>query len=235
MKKESLLVGGICLVFGLVIGFLVSNSINRNAAVSTTAATDLTSSGSALPPDHPPIGQSGTGGQQSAVPEVMAAIEKAKQQPESFEAQMMAGDLYYQIQRFPDAAKYYENANRLKPQDLESIIKSGNARFDAEEYEQAEAWYKKALLQNPRDVNVRSDLGLTYFLREPREIDQALSEFQKALAIEPDHEMTLQNIVIALRENGDTEAAQKMAERLIKVNPENPALKRDKPAATGIQ
>ena len=65
--------------------------------------------------------------QTAPVMQVMESIEKAKAQPRNYEAQMTAADLYYQIQRFDDAAKYYEIANRLKPEKNEPIIKAGNS------------------------------------------------------------------------------------------------------------
>jgi tetratricopeptide (TPR) repeat protein len=227
VTKDKLIYGVVGLVFGLIIGFMFANRLNREAAPApSTSATSasMPASNSALPPDHPPIGQSGDGGAGGAVPQVMAAIEKARQNPEDFEAQMTAGDLYYQIQRFPDAAKFYEAANRIRPNQDEPIIKLGNALFDAEQYEQAATWYEKALQQRPKDVNVRSDLGLTYFLREPRDIDRAIKEFQTSLSIDPNHEMTLQNLAIAYSEKGDKENAEKTVERLKKVNPENPVV-----------
>ena len=53
------------------------------------------------------------------------AIDKAKAQPQNYEAQMTAADLYYQIERFDDAAKFYEAAAKLKPGDAEPMIKAG--------------------------------------------------------------------------------------------------------------
>jgi tetratricopeptide (TPR) repeat protein len=225
MNKDRVIFGIVGLVFGLIIGFMAANRLNREGPTAPTAAatsTSATASNSSLPPNHPPIGQSGNSTSGGAVPEVTAAIEKARQNPEDYEAQMTAGDLYYQIQRFSDAAKFYEAANRIKPNEGEAIIKLGNSLFDGEQYEQAAKWYEKALQQRPKDVNVRSDLGLTFFLREPREIDRAIKEFQASLAIEPNHEMTLQNLAIAYSEKGDKENAEKTVERLKKVNPENP-------------
>lgn len=227
MIKDKLIFGIVGLVFGLVIGFMFANRLNRESTTSTVSASSTTTAGesnSSLPPNHPPIGQNGNSASGAAVPEVTAAIEKARQNPDNYEAQMTAGDLYYQIQRFPDAVKFYEAANRIRPNEGEAIIKLGNSLFDSEQYEQAGKWYEKALQQRPKDVNVRSDLGLTFFLREPRDIDRAIQEFQASLAIDPNHEMTLQNLAIAFSEKGDKENAEKTVERLKKVNPDNPVV-----------
>jgi len=230
MKKDNVMFGVLGLLVGLIVGFMFANSVNRSAAspspTSTAAAPTVTGSNPALPPDHPPLGtSSGADAPQGApLPQVTAAIDKAKAEPQNFEAQMTAADLYYQIQRFEEAGKFYEAANKLKPADSESMIKAGNAYFDGDKYEQAEKWYLKALEKEPKNINVRTDLGLTFFLRSPRDIDRAIKEYKTSLSIDPNHEITLQNLALAYSENGDKEALRDTLEKLKKVNPNNPAI-----------
>ena len=229
MAIDRILFGVAGLVVGIVIGFMFANSINRTASEAkvTTSVSDAPANMN-LPADHPAIGTGGAGSQTAggALPQVMEAIERAKNEPNSFEAQMTAGDLYYQIQRFADAAKFYEKANQLKPGELEPIVKLGNAYFDAEQYENAEKWYLAALKKTPSDTNIRTDLGLTFYLRSPRDIERAIKEFQTVLAGEPIKEITLQNLALAYREKGDKENYDKTIENLRKVNPANPLITR---------
>ena len=232
MKKESIMVGILCLVIGLVIGFVGANSLNRSAAqvsnaVPAPGSTATSGSGNpALPPDHPPLGTSGGSDvpQGGPRPEVMAAIDKAKAAPKDYEAQMTAADLYYQIQKFDDAAKYYEAASKLKPNEIEPMVKAGNAYFDGEKYEQAEKWYMLSLQKDPSNVNVRTDLGLTFFQRTPRDIDRAIKEYKASLAIDSSHEITLQNLAIAYSETGDKDALAQTIAKLKSVNPSNPVV-----------
>ncbi|HEX3101287.1 MAG TPA: tetratricopeptide repeat protein [Pyrinomonadaceae bacterium] len=232
MKKESIMFGVFGLIVGLVIGFMGANNLNRQAAGQIAQAPAGSTAAPAgnpnLPADHPPIGTTGAGQPQSGapLPQVTEAIDKAKQQPQNYEAQMTAADLYYQIQRFEDAAKFYEIAAKLKPGESEPMIKAGNAYFDGEKYEQAEKWYLQALQKDPKDINVRTDLGLTFFLRTPRDIDRAIKEYKTSLETDPNHEITLQNLALAYTENGDKEALVKTLERLKKVNPNNPVIKK---------
>lgn len=234
MSKENLLYGVIGIMVGAIIGFTFANSVNKNVVTPTPVtmsnanAAGPLSGNPALPSDHPPLGTSaGTTQPQGggAIPEVSAAIEKAKADPKNFEAQMTAGDLYYQIQRFDDAANFYEAANKLKPAELEPMVKLGNALFDAEKYVDAEKWYVLALAKDPKDITVQTDLGLTFFLREPRDTARAIKEFEKSLAINPNHEITLQNIAAVYRELGDTANLEKTLAKLKAVNPNNPAFK----------
>ena len=233
MKKESIMVGILCLVVGLVVGFMGANSLNRSTATQMPAATTPQMGGAgpvsgnpALPPDHPPLGTSGGSDvpQGGPRPEVMAAIDKAKAAPKDYEAQMTAADLYYQIQKFDDAAKYYEAASKLKPNEIEPMVKAGNAYFDGEKYEQAEKWYMLSLQKDPSNVNVRTDLGLTFFQRTPRDIDRAIKEYKASLAIDSSHEITLQNLAIAYSETGDKDALAQTIAKLKSVNPSNPVV-----------
>ena len=52
-----------------------------------------------------------------------------------------------------------------------------------------------------------------------------LLEYEKSLAVNPDHEITLQNLVVAYREMGDAADLDKVTAKLKTVNPNNPALK----------
>lgn len=230
MTKDKVVYAAAGLMVGLVAGFFGANRLNRSAAETAPVAIASNSgkTDQVLPPDHPSIG--GTTGaapqpQGGALPQVTEAIEKAKQKPEDFEAQMTAGDLYYQIQRFDDARKLYTAANKLKPEDVEPLVKLGNVNFDMEKYDEAEKWYDAALKKDPTQVSVRTDYGLTFFLRTPRDIDRAIKEYQTSLGINPNHEITLQNLVVAYTEKGDTQSAGETLARLAKVNPNNPAVK----------
>lgn len=239
MNKQAVMFGVFGLIVGLVVGFMGANSLNRSASgqVTTTTATQTNagpiSGNSALPPDHPPIGAtsgSGASGDEmptgGALPQVTAAIEKAKQQPNDYDAQMTAADLYYQIQRFDEAAKFYEAANKIKPGEIEPIVKAGNAYFDGEKYEQAEKFYLQVLAKKPDDINVRTDLGLTFFLREPRDLDRAIKEYKASLAIDPQHEITLQNLALAYEAKADQANYSQTLDKLRSVNPNNPIFKK---------
>ena len=230
MKKDNLLYGIVGLLIGAIVGFMFANSVNRpgyNAAtLPANSVAAVPGSNPALPPDHPPIGTSSGSTTGGSIPQVTEAIEKAKSEPQNFEAQMTAADLYYQIQRFDEAAAHYEAANKLKPGEVEPMIKLGNALFDAERYADAEKWYLMALEKTPKDITVRTDLGLTFFLREPRDLERAITEFKAALAIDPKHEITLQNLALAYREKGDEANLKKTIAEIKAINPNNAALPR---------
>ncbi|MEP6923806.1 MAG: tetratricopeptide repeat protein [Pyrinomonadaceae bacterium] len=231
MNKDNVLFAIIGLLAGGFVGFMFANTINIHELPVTTMTPAVAraenqianNQNQNLPPNHPAIGgvnaPNPSGG--AALPEVTAALQKAQAQPNDFTSQVEAGDLYYEIKQFDNALKFYEQANKIHPDSPEIMVKLGNTLFDAERFEAAEKWYVAALAKNPDDINVRTDLGLTFYLRQPPDLDRAIKEYNISLKKTPDHELTLQNLAIALKEKGDAQAAQAVLDKLAKINPNN--------------
>lgn len=230
MNKENVLFGIVGLLSGLIIGFMVTNSINKgNIGGVVPAAADMKLN-SNIPPGHPEIapGQTAPGSAAAAPaamgPEVQAAIEKAKQSPDDFDAQVKAAEMFYAIDRFDDAIPLLKRANQLKPDDREVIVHLGNASFDGTHYEEAEKWYVAALAKKADDVSVRTDLGLTFVFREPPNYDRAIQEFNKSLETDPNHIQTLQNLTVAYTKKGDAAKAASTLAKLESIDPKNSAI-----------
>src|SRR5437868_4092249 len=237
------------LIIGFIGTNWMNRSALGSAPLPTAAGgTDLSAaSNSQLPPNHPPIGSNagdaGAGGSRATLvdcknlpPGLAGGKQKAEQNPQDYEAQMTGADLLYQGQCYDDAAKFYEAASKLKPDQKEPLVKLGDAYFDSAEtasehndqatantkFPIAEKWYTAALKKDPKDINVRTDLGLTFFLREPKQVDKAIENYKQSLAMDPKHEVTLQNLAIAYKEKNDTANYQKTLDLLRAVNPNNP-------------
>ena len=64
------------------------------------------------------------------------------------------------------------------------------------------------LRKKPDDVNVRTDLGLTFVFRDPPNYDRAIQEFKRSLEKDPNHIQTLQNLTVAYSKKGDAANAK---------------------------
>jgi len=217
MSKENILFLIIGLLGGCIVGFMFANSVNQSAIKPIAASAN---SNAAIPPGHPEIGGN-TGGMQ---PQVQAAIDKAKAEPDNFEAQMKAAEMYYQIQKFDGAIEFLKQANKLKPDDYETIVNLGNSYFDASQHEEAEKWYSAALAKKADDVSVRTDLGLTFIFRQPPNYDRAVQEFSRSLEKDPNHSQTLQNLTVAYTKKGDAAKAKDTLARLESLDAANSAI-----------
>ena len=218
MQKNILYgIGG--LTAGLIIGFLAANSINRSAISQSDVAQTQTAAPfanrqvqSSDIKEQPPQGK--------PLPEVSEKIDKAKNEPKNFDAQMEAGNLYLKIQAFDKAQEFYDRAEQLKPSDYEKIVQLGNGFFDIGKFEKAEKWYEQALAKKPDDVNVRTDLGITFIERANPDLDRAVKEFQTSLVTNPRHEPTLYNLGIAYLKKEKFEETQEILRQLEEINPQ---------------
>ena len=203
-------VGG--LVLGLVLGFFAANSLNRNGTVtaSTSAmpSVGLPATNKANPP----------GGMQADVTET---IQRAETEPENFVAQMRAGDMFAQIGRFDKAIDFYLKGVELNPQNAPANIVLANAYFDSQKFEDAEKYYVRALEIDPKNVNARTDLGATYVERPVPDYDRAISEFQRALELDPKSGPALYYLAIAHLRNGHRPEAVKVLVELERTNPQS--------------
>jgi tetratricopeptide (TPR) repeat protein len=212
MTKDNVLFAVIGLLLGLIVGFMFANSVNK-AAVATAGGFQNSTQTGALP-----------GQQMANLPEVQAAIEKAKAEPQNFDAQVAAAEVYYQIRRFDGAIEFLTAANKLKPDDVDVMTHLGNANFDAAKYDEAEKWYTQVLAKQPENVNVRTDLGLVFMFREPADYDRAIQEFKRSLSYQPDHPQTLQNLTVAYTKKKDAENASATLAKLELKEPTNTAI-----------
>lgn len=230
MTKENILFIVIGLLAGFMIGFFFANSVNQGALVPTASTTAGSTGpgmqpGGQLPEGHPAVpGQGGAGGGGGAIPEVQAAIEKAKQNPTDFDAQMKAAELFYQIQRFEGAIEFLKKATEIKPDDYGALVQLGNAYFDANKFDDAEKTYTKALAKKADDVDVRTDLGLTFVFRDDPNYDRAIQEFKKVLETSPNHTQALQNLTVAYTKKSDATNANATLARLESVDANNTAI-----------
>ncbi len=213
MNKILFGIGG--LVIGLIIGFFSANYLNRNAAINETVT-----------PQNPTafneqvhsadIKESQTTAK--ALPEVQETLDQAKNEPNNFDAQVKAGDLYIKIKGFEKAAEFYGKAQKIKPNDFNILAKIGNTYFDAGQFEAAQKWYEQALAQK-EDLSVRTDLGITFVQRPTPDYERAVKEFETSLKTNPNHETTLYNLGAAYFKKGDTAKAQETLSKLEQVNP----------------
>ena len=230
MTKDNIFYSIIALLVGLIIGFMVANSINRSWASPAPGPAAVASSASQdLPPGHPPVPAGAAAAADQPDPQAMeavrAAVTAARNETNNFDAQMKAAELSYSVQRYEQAIEFLKRANQLRPDNHEVIVALGNAYFDAEAYEDAGKWYAAALSQKPDEVNVRTDLGLTFMFRQSPDLDRAVEEFRRSLELNPNHMQTLQNLTVALTRKGQAAEAQAVLDKLEAVNPNNPALK----------
>lgn len=224
MKKNNLLFAAIGLIIGLVIGFSGANYLNRNAMPpEQTAQNQFPASPPVLNQTVSPQERNPRGGM---LPDIQIALDKAENEPENYEAQIKAGEMYARIGNFEKALEFFQKAQRVKPNNFEANVSLGNAFFDARQFENAETYYEKALEINPDEANVLTDLGTTLVERKNPNYERAVSLFEKALKIKPNHEPTIYNLGIAYLRMGEKDNARQTLAQLKEANPNSDLIAR---------
>ncbi|MGH9932230.1 MAG: tetratricopeptide repeat protein [Pyrinomonadaceae bacterium] len=177
MTRDNLLFAIIGILFGFIVGFLFASTMNQRYGPGAPTAL---SSGQ-RPADHPPTGANpGTPASGNMQAEVTASIEKARNEPKNFEAQVKAAELYYQIQRYDPAIEFLLKANQLKPDDYQTLVALGLVNLDAGHYEVAEKWYKAALMKKSDDVVTLAGLAAaTLGKGDAKAAEQAIANLEK--------------------------------------------------------
>lgn len=125
-------------------------------------------------------------------------------------------------------------AAQQNPKDAQSRVQLGNLYFDAERYQDAVTWYEEALKLMPKDVNLSTDLAVSYYyLNQP---DRALQQFDYSLSVDPRHAKTLlnQGIVRAFGKQ-DLQGASQAWQKLIEVAPDSQEAAAAKKALDGLK
>lgn len=239
MITSKLLYAVAGLVLGFAAGFFFANQANRKeldrlrAAAAQTGGTASTASTKTAGNNAPATGEKTS----LTDEELRKVVAKADASPANIDLQRKVGQgLYLYAAQFnkpdllPEAIRVLKRAEAAAPQDYDTLVMLGNAEFDfaraadPAHLKDARAYYARALAQKPADINVRTDMGLTYYFDTPSDPKRAIQEYRRSLAQDPRHEMTLQNLAAALISTGELAEAEQRLDQLQSVNAQNPAL-----------
>lgn len=175
MTRENLLFGIIGILLGFIVGFMFASTMSQRQQMAETTSQ-------AMPADHPPVGAQGQpGGNPDAVrAQVTADIEKARNEPKNFDAQVKAAEHFYRIGRFEQAIEFLLKANELKPTDYNTVVTLAVVNLDARQYDVAEKWYRAAMKMKSDDVMVLAGLAeATLQKRDAKGAEEAIANLEK--------------------------------------------------------
>ena len=125
-------------------------------------------------------------------------------------------------------------AAESNPRDADSRLQLGNLYFDAERFPDAVKWYEEASKLSPQDVNISTDLGISYYYTN--QPDRALTQFERSLAIDPKHSKTLLNVgIVRAFGKQDLDGAAKAFQQVLDVAPGSSEARAARQALDGIR
>jgi len=207
---------------GLAVGFVVAFTWTRNynnSAMVSEGQPRTNPAGAAAP--------AGETGEQAGMASVREKIEKAKNNPNDFDAQIDAAQLYNQIGRVNEVVPLVERAYKIdsaRAAGLDIPIFLAHYYSDQKDYANAEKWYRAELDAKPQDADSIIELGATYIDREPPNPDKAIDYLQSVLKTNPSNAHALIHLTQAYLQKKDAKAASESLAKAKQSDPSNKML-----------
>jgi tetratricopeptide (TPR) repeat protein len=211
VNKNKYLIGLIGLALGFILSFFLTQNYNKSNAAPASAATTPGMAG-------------GPGGQQAMMNQVAGVIERAKNAPNDFQAQVEAAKVFNQIGRVAETADYLKRAYAIDATKFNELGAAGflaQYYFEQKDYAEAETLFTRAIKAEPNDADLYVGLGETYVQREPPQPDAAIRQLQQALSIDPRNGHALGHLVEAYVVKKDPRGADEAVKRLKEGDPTN--------------
>ena len=242
MNGKALWLSIVAVIISFAGGFLLANALNRNEMIELRAENGRLTSAVA-------DSEQNEGDGSLSEEEVRDRIAEADKNPNDAAFQKNLGLALYRYAAMKQDANLLAEVGRLlnrayqsNPKDYDVVVGLGNIYFDIgyfkkenAQFEKAREFYQKALTEKPNDIDVRTDFGLTYFLSNPPEYDEAIAEFQKSLQVNPKHEKSLQVTAQTLLAQNKVAEAEKFVARLREANVNNQYLAQLETQIAGIK
>ena len=178
--------------FGLIVGWMIGSQGLRNAPAPPAAGV-----------------QAASGTQGGAQGQTAAPLDESRAASLAAAAEQAPGDAAVRIQ----LADLY---------------------FDAERFAEAARWYEDALKVDPKNVNASTDLGIAYYYMN--QADRALAQFERSLALDPQHTKTLLNTgIVRAFGKQDLDGAAAAWQQVVKIAPDSPEARMAGQALQGLR
>ena len=195
--------------------FFVTRSINQSEAAITSPA------GGPAPRTQ---GAASQPNQQQMMGEVSAVIERAKNNPTDFEAQLAAAEAYLQIRQMEKGIEFVKKAIEADPKEAATYkLQNFMAQYYSRQknYTESEKWYRRWIEVAPDDGDALVHLGQNFLERTPPEPDKAITYIQSALKLNPKDGHALGHLISAFALKKDVSKAEDTFKRLKEVEPAN--------------
>ncbi len=167
----------------------------------------------------PSLRSRATGAQQN--PQTSPTAEAKGNEAEAFRNNTL-GVAYMNQQKFAEAQKYFEKALAADPKFAIARLNLGIALLSQQKLETARAALEEAARLLPNDPYAWYNLGLLYKdIGQLQRYDDAIAEFQKAIAAFPYHASSEFGVARAYQRKGDLDSARQHLARFQKITTEH--------------
>lgn len=179
MKTESVVFALAGALFGLIAGWVIgSQQAIRGAAdvpPAQAAAAAPQTPGAAQPRTPPALDQA----------EVRKHEELAEREPDNVMARVRLGNLYFDAERYQDAARWYEAAVALDSTDPDVSTDLGVAYYYLDQPDRALKQFEHSLSVDPKHTKTMLNMGIVRAFGK-QDLDGAIEAWEQVIALAPD-------------------------------------------------
>ena len=175
MRSDSVVFGVAGIFFGVLVGWIIGSQQGAGVvpppASTTTAAASGAQGGQPAPP---------------AFDESRAASLKtgADRNPSDPEIRVQLGNLYFDAERYDEAARWYEAALKVDPKNVNASTDLGIAYYYSSQPDRALAQFDRSLEIDPRHSKTLLNIGIVRAFGK-QDLDGAEKAWQKVLEVAP--------------------------------------------------
>lgn len=174
MSRESLFFAISGTFFGLMVGWIIGSqrAVPAAAPAQQQTAAQTAPQGQQAPPalDERRVNQLTT---------------QASAEPQNADVRTQLGNLYFDVDRFTDAIKWYEEALRLKPSDPDVSTDLGIAFYYTNQPDRALAQFKHSLSVNPSHTKTMLNQGIVLAFAK-QDLEGAAKAWERVVQLAPE-------------------------------------------------
>jgi Tfp pilus assembly protein PilF len=178
VPKESVVFGVAGVFFGILVGWMIGTqqAVDRPSPAPESAAT--AAAGGTAQPQTPPRFD------EARATALRAAAEKDKSDASP---RVELGNLYFDAERFPEAAQWYEDALRAAPKNVEASTDLGIAYYYMNQPDRALAQFERSLAVDPRHAKTLLNVGIVRAFGK-QDLEGAAKVWQQVVDAAPNSE-----------------------------------------------
>lgn len=175
MRKDSLAFALSGTVFGLLVGWMIGTQQVREPAAPAAQAP----AAQAVPAQNtpPPLDQA----------RATALEQQAKTEPRNAGVRAELGNVYFDAERFAEAAPWYEAALEIDPKNANVNTDLGIVYFYQGQFDRALAMFDRTLAVDPGHVKALLNQGIVR-VRGKQDLAGAVQSWERVVALAPDSE-----------------------------------------------
>jgi tetratricopeptide (TPR) repeat protein len=175
VTKDSIAVGLAGIFFGLLVGWIVGS---QQGGASRTAAAPA-----------PAAAPAATSGQSSATPldeaRAAALAKDAERRPRDAAVRIELGNLYFDAERFADAARWYEQALGIEPRNVNASTDLGISYYYMNQPDRALQQFDRSLEIDPRHTKTLLNVGIVRAFAKD-DLQGAAQAWQQVVDVAPE-------------------------------------------------